>query len=210
MMSQQADRSGAAARARRQRNRTITILGVIGAAAFVGGVTLANLNDGGTGAASASLSHTQRRSTSPTASATPSTSSSPSPARVPDGRYFVKTHGVEPGDGGRYVLTYDLAYFYTGDDAVRIARQRGDPPPESGYYIVNDNPRLRVALVASDARVAYVPEGACCELADGDLDAWALSVNDAAQTDYPDPASAWWWITVTSGEITSIEQQYLP
>jgi hypothetical protein len=205
-MSQHADRSSTA-RARRQRNATIAIIGVVGLAAFVGGFAIANLDDGGTTAASSSPSRTKSRSASASASASVST---PPSVAVADGRYFVQTHAVKGGEDRPLLLSYDLAYFYTGDQAVQVAEKRGDPPPESGYYIVNDNPRLRVVPVASDATVMYVPQTICCEPVDGDLGAWALSVNGTAQTDYPDPDIAWWWIRVSSGEITTIEQQYLP
>jgi hypothetical protein len=173
----------------------------------VGGFALASAEDGTPAAASSSTTRSRSRSPSPTASASPS--ASPSPA-VTDGQYFVKTHDVEGGGNQPLVLSYDLAYFYTGDQAARVAEQHGDPPPESGYYIVNDNPRLRSVPVAADATVLYIPETVCCDLVHGRLDTWAVSVNGTAQTDYPDPDVAWWWITVSSGEITSIEQQYLP
>jgi hypothetical protein len=205
-MSHNPGHSGTA-RARRNRTPTSAIVAAVGLAAFVGGFALANIGNGGSAAASASPSRSRTRSAS--ASAAASASASPSKA-VPDGRYFVQTHRVEGGDDAPLALSYDLAYFYTGDRAVQVAEQRGDPPPESGYYIVNDNPRLRTVPIASDATVLYVPETICCDAVPGDLGAWALSVNDAAQTDYPDPDVAWWWITVSSGEITAIEQQYLP
>jgi hypothetical protein len=205
-MSQQARRAGSD-RARRQRTTTIAIIAVIGLAAFAGGFALAGIGEGNPVAASAGPSRS--RSHSPSASASASRSASPS-ADVTDGEYFVRSHGVEGGGDEPLLLSYDLAYFYTGDRAAQVAEQRGDPPPESGYYIVNDNPRLRTLPIASDATVRYIPETACCDLVPGDLHAWALSVNDAAQTDYPDPDITWWWITVFSGEVTAIEQQYLP
>jgi hypothetical protein len=204
-MSQHAGRSGTA-RARRQGTITIAIVATVGIAAFIGGFALASKDDGNTAAASSTPSRS--RSQSRTASASASTS--PSGAVVTDGKYFVQTRSVEGGEDGPLVLSYDLAYFYTGDQATQIAQQRGDPPPESGYYIVNDNPRLRSVPVADDAEVRYIPETRCCDPVPGNLDAWALSVNGTAQTDYPNPDITWWWIAVSSGEITSIEQQYLP
>ncbi len=204
-MSQDGNRSGSS-RARRQRNRAIAIIGVIGAAAFVGGFALAGVEDGGTTATSASPSRPRTRSPSPSVSDSPT--ASPSDV-VADGRFFVQTSHVERTESG-LALTYDLAYFYKGDRAVQVAAQRGDPPPESGYYIVNDNPRLRTVPIAAGAAVAYVPQTVCCQPEKGDLDAWTASVNGEVQTDYPDPQIAWWWITVSSGKITSIQQQYLP
>ena len=55
----------------------------------------------------------------------------------------------------------------------------------------------------------YVPKGACCELQPGDIDAWLESILGTAQTDYPEDVP--WWITVEGdGQITRIEQQFLP
>jgi hypothetical protein len=204
-MSQHAGRSGGA-RARRQRNTTIAIIAAVGLAAFLGGFALASMDDGNTGAASTTPSKARSRSPSPSTSA----SASPSAEVVTDGTYFIQTQSVEGGGDEPLVLSYDLAYFYTGDRAAQIAEQRGDPPPESGYYIVNDNARLRTVPLASDATVRYIPETACCDLVPGNLDAWAVSVNGTGQTDYPDPEFTWWWIAVSSGEISAIEQQYLP
>ena len=41
-------------------------------------------------------------------------------------------------------MTFDLAYFLTGDAANQAAAEHGDETPvPNDYYIVNDNPSLR-------------------------------------------------------------------
>ena len=57
--------------------------------------------------------------------------------------------------------------------------------------------------------IEYIPVDQCCELQPGNIDAWleavlATNPTDYAGTDVP------WWLTVEGGEITRIEQQYLP
>jgi hypothetical protein len=79
-----------------------------------------------------------------------------------------------------------------------------------GYYIVNDNPLLRTMPIAADAIVKYVPEGTCCSLKSGNLEAWSEAVNGTAQTDYPNMEFAGWWLTVQDGEIVRIAQQWVP
>ena len=79
----------------------------------------------------------------------------------------------------------------------------------SGYYIVNDNPRLRTLFLADEVEVEYIPSSRCCELQTGDLDAWVEAVLETNPTDYAG-TNVPWWLTVEGGRITRIEQQYLP
>jgi hypothetical protein len=113
------------------------------------------------------------------------------------------------GDNGTTRVRFDLAYFYQGQRAEREAAERGDEVV-SGYYIVNDNPRLRTLAVADDVEVEYIPQSGCCELQPWDIDSWfeaiGLSTNPG---DYPGK-NVPWWFTVEGGQVTRIEQQYLP
>jgi hypothetical protein len=63
--------------------------------------------------------------------------------------------------------------------------------------------------LADEVEVEYVPASQCCELQPGDIDAWLESINETDQTDYAGKGAPWWF-TVEAGEITRIEQQYLP
>jgi len=146
-------------------------------------------------------------STDPSSSETPEPSASQSPV-LDDGRHFVyvKT-ALRPANGAARVR-FDLAYFYTGARAASEAAERGGEATD-GYYIVNDNPRLRTLPLADEVEVEYVPVGNCCDVQPGSIDAWleavlATNPTDYAGTDVP------WWITVEGGAITRIEEQYLP
>jgi hypothetical protein len=146
-------------------------------------------------------------SSAPSASATPEPSASQSPV-LEDGHHFVYVTTAIRRAGGSTRVRFDLAYFYTGAKAEKEATERGDQVT-NGYYIVNDNPRLRTLPVADDVDVEYIPESNCCELRPGNIDAWIEAVLATNPTDYAG-TNVPWWFTVEGGQITKIEQQYLP
>ena len=146
-------------------------------------------------------------SSQPSASVTPEPSASQSPV-LEDGHHFVyATTAIRRADGSTKVR-FDLAYFYTGAKAEAAAADHGDEVTD-GYYIVNDNPRLRTLHVADDVEVEYIPENNCCELQPGNIDAWTEAVLATNPTDYAG-TNVPWWFTVEGGQITRIEQQHLP
>jgi hypothetical protein len=198
-----------------RRNRAIAILVVLALVlgAFVIGYALAT-GGGGEPTPAATASPLGSPSASPEPSESPSEeageSVSPAPAGdvVPDGRSFVYVKEVLQGVAGPE-LTFDLAEFLTDEAAQEAAAARGDEVT-NGYYIVNDNPRLRTMPISTDAVVRYVPEGTCCQLKAGNLEAWSEAVNGTAQSDYPNMRYTGWWITVGGGEIVRIAQQWVP
>jgi hypothetical protein len=199
---------------RRRRARLIAIVVVVGVLAFVGGVVAASLR-GGDDAGSPVVSTSPTTDPSPSATPSPSPSVSPSAspsgtaAPLPDGRHFgllSSISGTEPA-----LLSFDLAYWYTGDKANEVAASRGDETPvPNGYYIVNDNAKLRDLPLAPTVDVRYIPEDQCCELQPGTLDGLEAAVNGTAMTDYPDMSYTYWWITISNAQVVKIEQQYLP
>jgi hypothetical protein len=167
-------------------------------------------NDASTPQASGSGT-TGTSATETTSSPSPSDTSSatPEPASLEDGRHFVFADKVAEKGGGPQ-LRFDLAYFLTGDEATKAAKEHGDEyPPPNDYYIVNDNPKLRWLPVSGSVKVKYIPNEQCCDLMPGNFDAWTEAVNETNQTDYAGKLAPW-WITVSGGQIMKIEQQYLP
>lgn len=175
------------------------------------------------------LSDDDERTQTPSPSATPTQTSQPSespePSEIPepsetsepsgsqspsldDGHHFVYVKSASRAENGATRVRFDLAYFYQGQRAEREAADRGDEVV-SGYYIVNDNPRLRTMPLADDVEVEYIPSSQCCELQAGDIDAWVEAVLETNPTDYAG-TNAPWWLTVEGGRITLVEQQYLP
>ena len=201
---------GAHEPAGRRRSRLVALVvgaTVLLAVAFGGGYLLAGGDDEASTPSSSPASPTP--STDPTASdqVTPSTSASPSPSPEPvlvDGRHFVFARSAKASPAS---MRFDLAEFLTDEAAQEAAEEHGDEAV-NGYYIVNDNPRLRSLPVAADVRVRYIPVSACCDLVPGTWEQFVEAVNATAQTDLD--ASAPWWITVRDEQIVRIEQQYLP
>jgi hypothetical protein len=197
---------------RRRRNAIVIAAVVIGLLVFVVGYVLG----AGDGENAASPSPTAATS-GPSATHAPvagsaSASSSPEPSgdELPDGKYFVRLTDLQGGEDGPLLIRYDLAYFYTGDEANQIAAARGDETPvPNDDYIVNDNPKLRFAPLAEHFAVSYIPEGTG-ELVKAPQDRFLVWLDQTEQTDFPPKDISYWWITVEGGEVTKIEQQYLP
>jgi len=206
-----ASRNGHGAHEPTRRGRSRLALLVVGAivllaVAFGGGYLLAGGDD--ERAPKSPPPALPSPSIEPTASdvmLTPSASASASPSPVlADGRHFVYARSAKAAPAS---LRFDLAEFLTDEAAQDAAEEHGDEATD-GYYIVNDNPRLRTLPVAGDVRVRYIPVSACCDLVPGTWDQFVEAVNAAAPTDLD--ASAPWWITVRDEQIVRIEQQYLP
>jgi hypothetical protein len=179
----------------------------IGAGALIG---LAG-GDTGTAGSSTPTPVSPSAEPSPSPSGEPSPSPSPTPARpvLPDGSHFVYVIAAERRGDGSASVTFDLAYFLTGEEGEEAAAEHGDEFVND-YYIVNDNPRLRTIPVAVDADVRYLPVGAATtELQPGTLDAWLEAILETNPTDYGGKDVPWWF-TVRDGVVTRIEQQYLP
>jgi hypothetical protein len=211
-----ARRRRGAAEVRRRRIVALGILIVLLLLAFGGGYLLATAGDAGN-QASGSATPTRTRSPAPSSSASPTPSESPSPDAsaspvLVDGRSFVYAKQMG-GTASAPTLTFDLALFLTDQAANDAAAAHGDEtPPPNGYYIVNDNPKLRTLPVAPTVTILYYPSGgpACCKHRTGTLDGFTAAVNGVAMTDYPDMSYTPWWLTVADGVIVKITQQYLP
>jgi hypothetical protein len=208
-------RPSAARKVRRNRAIAIAVILALVLGAFGVGYVLAT--SGGdaqpittptAAASSEGLSPSPEPSESPSEEASESVSPAPSGDILPDGRSFVYAKGVAQGTAGPE-LTFDLAEFLT-DEAAQEAATAHDDEVTDGYYIVNDNPLLRTMPIAPDAIVRYVPDGTCCSLKAGNLEAWSEAVNGTAQTDYPNMQYTGWWLTVQDGEIVRISQQWVP
>jgi hypothetical protein len=143
----------------------------------------------------------------PTMPASPEPPGGESPV-LEDGHHFVYVTSASRLEDGTSEVEFDLAYFYVGQSAEREAAERDDEVL-NGYYIVNENDRLRTLPLAEDVEVAYIPVDACCDLQPGNVDAWLEAIVETSQTDYGG-ADVPWWFTVEGGEVTRIEQQYLP
>jgi hypothetical protein len=148
---------------------------------------------------------------STTEAVAPAPTSAPTPTGAPvlvDGRHPVYLTGLDVE--GRTV-EFDLIQWLTGE-AAREAYTADNPDdpgyPPNDYYIVNDNPRLRVLPVAGDVTVTVLEHGfEPMGIAFEELPAFV------AEDLFPDDGALWhnpFWLTVDAGTITDIEEQYTP
>ena len=161
--------------------------------------------------------HTESRTIEPTAPSSPSpgTSESSSPETSPapepvieDGRHFVFVEKVKTGSHD--TVTFDLAYFLTGDEANQAAQDNGDEVPvPNDVYIVNDNPKLRTVAVADTAKILAIEWSRCCDaFAQLTFDEFAGYVAHPTE-DFHGKLSPY-WVRVHAGKIVKIQEQYLP
>ena len=161
---------------------------------------------------SASSSSTGTGSSTASASASPTAAASP---LIENGRNFAFVKSVDVS-ADPPTITYDLAYFLTGDAATQAAKDHGDEaPPPNDYYIVNDNPRLRTVPLASGARLVLLDWNHCCDVTfDGDLTAFAEAINSGKDVTVGDETykggSSPYWLVARNGRILRVEEQFLP
>jgi hypothetical protein len=132
-----------------------------------------------------------------------------------DGRHFGFISAV---DLDARTVTFDLAQWLSGEEANAAAEADGAIEPGEGvpndYYIVNDNPRLRVVPLSFDVGVLLVDWPNCCESVGATLDDVVAAIDadgeiTAAGFRYY-PGETGYWLTIDGGEIVSIEEQYRP
>jgi hypothetical protein len=132
----------------------------------------------------------------PVATATPSVEST-SPV-LPDGRSPVYITSI---DVANRALTFDLIIFLTGQDAKDEWKKEGHTGegPPNDYLIVNNNPKLRTLPVSSSASITYNDPN-------NSFAPTAVSLSNLKGPFQYRP----FWITVTGGVITKIEEQFIP
>jgi hypothetical protein len=135
------------------------------------------------------------------------------PDSLPDGRYFGFVRDVETASG---TMAFDLACFYTGEEANQQAAMRGDEVPvPNDVYIVNDNPGTRPLTLAPSVELRLIDWNDCCDTAPGaDLDAFASTIDSNGFTNiggwrYTGQNSPY-WVTIQDGDVVLIEEQFLP
>lgn len=145
------------------------------------------------------------------------TSSSAAPDDAPDAedgsmgtsqdvsRQYTYITAADASDGV-ISLTLDYAQFLTGAAAAKAAADAGDEsPPPNDYYMTNTNPRLRTFEVATDAEFIVAgdtPEDTRRMSAQEFFDAFVADAQGVRDTGY--------WVTVSDGEISRAEEQWLP
>ena len=142
--------------------------------------------------------------------AAPASSAVPaSPPVLADGRHAAYLTRLDVG--GR-TLTFDKIEFLTGD-AAKKAYLRENPGetdgPPNDYMIVNDNPLVRT-LPISDAATITIVDLTDGVLASKDTELAALPAYFASEKGGKQLWHNPFWLTIKNGQITKIEEQYLP
>jgi len=108
-------------------------------------------------------------------------------------------------------LTVDYAEILEGDDAAAAATAHGsESPPPNGYFIVNDNPKLRTFPADPNMKVRVASTAGGVEPA-GHMMSFGqwydVLIGMSADNFVKDRP---YWITIKGDTITAIEEQYLP
>jgi hypothetical protein len=155
-------------------------------------------------------------STEPPAGAT-ATTAAPSGGQAPttsgdsggdlaDGRHAVKILAVSDA---KKTVRFDAIQFLTGEAANKAAAEDGeDSPPPNDYYIRNTNPKVRTLSIAPSVTVTVNVLAA----ADTGSSTEDTRITLAKLAGYPRDRvdDAVFWLTVSHGKVTRIEEQYLP
>lgn len=121
-----------------------------------------------------------------------------------DGRKFGFIKELYLKDGHVWAKV-DFLQLFTGAEAEAEAAKRGKEAP-NGYYVLNENPKLRDFAVRDDATVVTAFGGDPAEKATikpQELYDWSL--NEDGLLDY-----RLFWITIVNGEVTAIEHMWVP
>jgi hypothetical protein len=115
---------------------------------------------------------------------------------------------IESMDTVRSQITVDIVQWFTGEDAARAAAADGadELPPPNDYWIRNANPRLRTLAVTPGSVITINTLGAP-ESGSATKDI-VKTLDQLAAVEHLE--SGLFWLTVTSGDVTRIAEQYLP
>jgi hypothetical protein len=118
----------------------------------------------------------------------------------------------------------DYVEFLSGEDATSAARADGvisdDEELPGGFYLRNQNPKLRTLALGDPARIVlqacYPDNGPCVVEETVNLDAWIglLADPESAPDQYDwrwyGYGTAPYWLTIQDGAVIHIGEQYLP
>jgi hypothetical protein len=159
----------------------------------------------------------QTSSQSPHAAASPS--GTPSATRslavstdLEDGRYFGFIKNLDP-DGSSPSLEFDVAQRFVGPAADEAAIEDGVIQPgehiDNDAYVRNVNPRLRTLLITPGVAVEAL-RGGCCENHPETFSEFVARFQSGPDSRGFGSVESSWWITLQSGTVVRIQEQYVP
>lgn len=101
-------------------------------------------------------------------------------------------------------ISFDLACWFSGDAATAAAAEDGEEsPPPNDYYVRNENEQLRFLAVSADTPVLWYLSGDPNDSQSGTFVEWT---DFLSQRDF----YLGIWVTIANGEVTQIEEQWVP
>ncbi len=171
---------------------------------------------GGTAEVTTTSLPTTTTSSPPTTSTTAPILTDDLVAQIDNGRYigFI-THLAESGLTGGPELHLDLAVWFEGQAAEEAATEDGaESPPPNDYYIRNVDPLELVLPISSEVEVTSVWYHYDTFQ---DLESRPITFEELAAAMTGEPVGSqqamWsspWWVTMVDGEVTAIDEQYVP
>jgi hypothetical protein len=102
-------------------------------------------------------------------------------------------------------LDFDLACWFTGDPAAVAAAEDGEEsPPPNDYYVRNANDLIRALTVDGDASVIWYPNPAD-PTTEQTVTFTEWLAGRAGRSYQPGV-----WVTVESGAVVNMQEQYTP
>jgi hypothetical protein len=200
----------------RYRSQRLVVIVAVGVMAVSGCARLTTHKPGAAASASAPTSAGEGTdgqgvgggsvpSSAPPTVSSSSTPSGPQGDILTDGRSaaYLKTINLSG-----HTVTFDLIQLLFGKDAaavwVKTHPSEPDGPPE-GYLLTNDNPKLRTMSLAPDVTVKVIDLNSSNPSVARPIKLADLPGHLAGERN----ASLPYWLTVASGQITLIQEEYL-
>jgi hypothetical protein len=170
------------------------------------------LTDLATQVASSEASLAAATAAAEAAKTTAGTTAGSTTTKVTTEKQFTYIKKVTWSSSKGYQLVADYAQLLTGKAAADAATAHGDEsPPPNDYYILNDNALLRTFVIPKTATVIVLNFGT------GDATKKTTISVDQFMDIMPggtNPQEPWisapYYITITGGAVTRVEQYYLP
>jgi hypothetical protein len=118
--------------------------------------------------------------------------------------------------GGRVTIAFDEAEWLSGKEAQQAAEEDGATPPgepvPNDYYIRNRDTTTRTLEVVAEAKITARRCGACREGKPGNLADFIAAFGETGQSYMDDyrGAESQYWVTIASGRVVAIDEQYRP
>lgn len=123
----------------------------------------------------------------------------PGAGALPDGLWYGQVADFD-ADG----IAFDLACWFSGDAATAAAAEDGEEsPPPNPYYVRNQNEQLRELEIEPDTPVLWYLSGDPTDSQEGSFREWIEFLGTQE-------FRLGIWLTISEGEVTEIEEMWVP